>query len=348
MRAEFPGPALRLSIDRDALAANWQVLDRLSGSARTGAAIKADAYGVGAAVCVPALWKAGCRDFFVAHAAEAVAAIEHLPTANLAVLHGPQTPAEARWMHQSGVRPVVNSLRQARLWVEAGGSNCDLMVDTGINRIGLAMEELGDPLIAMLEVDVLHSHLIAAEEQENSVNQLQRHRWQDARQAVVHRRAALANSAGIALGPAFHGDLTRPGLALYGGSPCPGLAAEIRQVVRPEAQLMQVREIEAGEGVGYNSTFVASAAMRIGILGIGYADGYLRSWSGKGAFLGAGRRLPVLGRVSMDMTVVDLGDAPELGEGDWVVADYALPEAAAVSGLSQYELLTSLGQRFAR
>lgn len=348
MRAEFPEPALRLSIDRDALAGNWQVLDRLSGSARTGAAIKADAYGVGAAVCVPALWKAGCRDFFVAHAAEAVAAIEHLPTANLAVLHGPQTPAEARWMHQSGVRPVVNSLRQARLWVEAGGSNCDLMVDTGINRIGLAMEELGDPLIAMLEVDVLHSHLIAAEEQENSVNQLQRHRWQDARQAVVHRRAALANSAGIALGPAFHGDLTRPGLALYGGIPCPGLAAEIRQVVRPEAQLMQVREIEAGEGVGYNSTFVASAAMRIGILGIGYADGYLRSWSGKGAFLGAGRRLPVLGRVSMDMTVVDLGDAPELGEGDWVVADYALPEAAAVSGLSQYELLTSLGQRFAR
>ena len=348
MRAEFPGPALRLSIDRDALAANWQVLDRLSGSARTGAAIKADAYGVGAAVCVPALWKAGCRDFFVAHAAEAVAAIEHLPTANLAVLHGPQSPSEARWMGQAGVRPVINSLRQARLWIETGGGSCDLMVDTGINRIGLAMEELGDPLIAMLEVDVLHSHLIAAEEVDNPANQLQRHRWQDARQAVSHRRAALANSAGIALGPAFHGDLTRPGLALYGGVPCAVLATKIRQVVRPEAQLMQLREIAAGEGVGYNSTFVAPTAMRIGILGIGYADGYLRSWSGKGAFLGAGRRLPVLGRVSMDMTVVDLGDAPELSEGDWVAADYALPEAAAVSGLSQYELLTSLGQRFAR
>ncbi|HNJ47668.1 MAG TPA: alanine racemase [Novosphingobium sp.] len=348
MPTELPGPALRLSIDRDALAANWRVLNRLSGNARAGAAIKADAYGVGVGACVQALWDAGCRDFFVAHAAEADAALEHLPAGNLAVLHGPQSPSEARWMYRAGVRPVINSLRQARLWAEVGGGSCDLMVDTGINRIGLAMEELGDPQIAMLEVDVLHSHLIAAEEQDNSVNQLQRHRWQDARQAIAHRRAALANSAGIALGPAFHGDLTRPGLALYGGVPCAALAADIRQVVRPEAQLMQVREIEAGEGVGYNSTFVAPAAMRIGVLGIGYADGYLRSWSGKGAFLGGGRRLPVLGRVSMDMTVVDLGDAPELGEGDWVAAEYALAEAAAVSGLSQYELLTSLGQRFAR
>jgi alanine racemase len=166
---------------------------------------------------------------------------------------------------------------------------------------------------------------------------------------VRHRRASLANSAGIALGEAYHGDLTRPGLSLYGGVPCAALERHIRQVAWPEAAIIQVRRLEAGDSVGYNATFAAPGPMRVGVVALGYADGYLRCWSaGKGTMVCGGKRLPVLGRVSMDMTVIDLTDAPEISEGDWVGADYSLPQASQASGLSQYELLTLLGRRFAR
>jgi alanine racemase len=242
---------------------------------------------------------------------------------------------------------VINSLHQAQLWIDAGGGICDLMIDTGIKRIGLSMTELTDPLIGQLQVDVLHSHLASADE-DSALNAAQQSRWNAARGIVQHNRASLANSAGITLGSDYHGDLTRPGLALYGGVPCAALAAEIQQVATPEAALLQTREIAAGESVGYNATFIADRAMRIGVVSLGYADGYLRVWSGKGMLRSIGRPVPVLGRVSMDMTVVDLTAAPDLREGDWLQVDYSLPKASAATGLSQYELLTLLGSRFAR
>jgi alanine racemase len=165
---------------------------------------------------------------------------------------------------------------------------------------------------------------------------------------VSAKRYSFANSAGIALGSAYHADLTRPGLALYGGIARPELAGKIAQVAIPEAALIQIRTLHAGDKVGYNATFTADRPMRIGILGLGYADGYLRCWSGKGRFVWHGREVPVLGRVSMDLTIVDLSDVPECREGDWLGAAYDLPFAANVSGLSQYELLTLMAQRFAR
>ncbi len=347
MHAEAPPAALRLSIDGQALASNWRAMDRLSGTARAGAAVKADAYGVGARVAVPVLREAGCRDFFVAYSGEASEILDLCDPAAIAMLHGPLTAADARFARETGVRPVINTLAQARHWLEAGGGACDIMVDTGINRLGIAMDQLGDETLARLDVEVLHSHLASSEE-DVPLNALQLARWQQARSLVPHRRASLANSAGIILGPDYHGDLTRPGLSLYGGVPCEKLAQVIEQVVRPEVAVMQVRDVPAGEGIGYNSTFVARQDMRVGTVALGYADGYLRCWSGKGAMLHRGRRLPVLGRVSMDMTVIDLAHAPDLREGDWVEAEYSLPEAAAASGLSQYELLTSLGRRFSR
>ncbi len=347
MANSLPPAALRLDIDREALAANWRALDRLSGSARAGAAVKADAYGVGARVVVPALWAAGCRDFFVTYAREAADIIDLVPPGSIALLHGLLNDTRAVWAHELGVRPVINSLEQARRWLAVGGGLCDLMVDTGINRLGLPMADLGDELIAKLDVDVLMSHL-ASSDADVALNAVQLARWEEARRAMPHRRASLANSAGIMLGEAYHGDLTRPGLSLYGGIARAELAGSIRQVARPMAVIMQLRELSAGDGVGYGSTFVAPGPMRVGVIALGYADGYLRCWSGKGAMLSQGCRLPVVGRVSMDMTVIDLAAAPELREGDWVEAEYSLPEAAALSGLSQYELLTLLGQRFAR
>ena len=347
MLPEVPDYPLRLMIDRDALVGNWRTLDRLSGSATAGAAVKADAYGLGARRIVPWLWEAGCRTFYVAHWAEAAELIPLIPAVNLTVLHGPMDNRDAAFAKASGVRPVINSLHQARLWRDAGGGLCDLMVDTGINRIGIAMDDLGEPLLAGLEVDILHSHLAAADE-DSPLNNLQRKRWVEARSQVAHRRAAIANSAGIALGAGFHGDLTRPGLSLYGGVPVAALADQIRQVAIPQARLIQRRTLRAGDTVGYNATFTAAGPLDIGVVSLGYADGYLRCWSGVGVMAADGARLPVLGRVSMDMTAIDVSAASDLGEGDWVSLEYTLPEASVVSGLSQYELLTSLGRRFQR
>ena len=347
MLPDAPDYPLRLTIDSAALVANWRALDRLSGSAAAAAAVKADAYGLGARRAVPLLRDAGCQTFYVAHWAEAAELIDLVPAESLAVLHGPLDEPDAAYAKASGIKPVINTLHQARLWLDAGGGLCDLMVDTGMNRIGIVMDELGDPLIARLAIDTLHSHLASADEQ-SPLNEVQRGRWLEARGQIAHRRAALANSAGIALGEGYHGDITRPGLALYGGVPAAGLAGHIRQVAIPQARLIQCRALQAGETVGYNATYTAAGPLRIGVVSLGYADGYLRCWSGLGAMHASGARLPVLGRVSMDMTAIDLTAAPHLGEGDWVSIEYSLPEASALSGLSQYELLTTLGRRFQR
>lgn len=347
MTPEPPPPALRLRLDEQALVENWRALGRMSGMARAGAAIKADAYGLGARQAAPLLRAAGCEDFFVAHWGEAAQLFDLLAPASIAVLHGPLTAADAQFARASGVRPVINSLHQAQLWLDAGGGPCHLMVDTGINRLGLPMTDLGSPLIGQLEIDILLSHLASADE-DSPRNEAQRRLWQSARETVQHRRASLANSAGIALGSAYHGDLTRPGLALYGGVPGPAFDGLIRQVAWPEAAIMQVRNLAPGDSVGYNATFTATEPMRVGVVSLGYADGYLRCWSGQGRFVADGVVLPVLGRVSMDMTVIDLSAAAQLNEGDWVAADYALPCAAQATGLSQYELLTLLGRRFVR
>ncbi|MCT2401874.1 alanine racemase [Novosphingobium mangrovi (ex Huang et al. 2023)] len=347
MLPDIPAPALRLGFDPDALRANWQALDRLSGRARAGAAVKADAYGVGARQVVPVLHAAGCHDFFVAHWCEVPDLLDLAAPGSISVLHGPLNDADVAFARASGVKPVINSLEQARRWLAAGGGRCDLMVDTGMNRLGLAMDQIGDAVLAALDVDVLISHLVSADE-ESDLNAVQCGRWRQACAVIPHARASLANSAGIALGSDYHGDLTRPGIALYGGIPRPEMADMIRQVVRPQAAILQVRTVAAGDTIGYNATFTAPAPMRVGTVALGYADGYLHFWSNIGGFHADGLDLPVLGRISMDMTGIDLTNAPHLDEGDWVTAEYALPEAALATGLSQYELLTVLGRRFGR
>ncbi|MFA7588658.1 MAG: alanine racemase, partial [Novosphingobium sp.] len=289
----------------------------------------------------------GCRDFFVAYAAEAAEVLDLAPASEISVLHGPFSPNDAAYIRARGIKPVINSLQQARFWLDAGGGVCDLMVDTGINRLGIAMDALGDDTIRQLEIDVLVSHLASADE-DTPFNTTQHSRWQAARASIAHRRASLANSAGIMLGAQYHGDLTRPGIALYGGIPRPELAGVIRQVAHPTVRIMQVRDVSAGDTIGYNRLWTADRQTRVGVVAIGYADGFLCTWSNKGFMLHDGARLPVVGRVSMDMTLIDLSDTPHLREGDWVEVEYALPEAAVASGLSQYELITILARRFVR
>ncbi len=342
-----PPPPLRLRIDTEAIAANWRLLDRMSGSARAGAAVKAGGYGLGIEPVMRALVAAGARDFLVAHWCEVPPLLAYVPGEQITVLHGPLTGEDVTFARATGVRPVINSLHQARLWLEGGGGPCQLMVDTGINRLGLHPGELGDPLIGRLEIEVMHSHLASADEV-SALNARQLERFGEVVRLGLAPLHSLANSAGIALGRDYAFDLTRPGLALYGGVPCATLDGAIAQVAFLEAAVLQVRDIAAGESVGYNATFTAPAPMRIATVSIGYADGLLRAWSGRGAALFEGAEIPFIGRVSMDMVVLDARAAPGLAPGDMVEMPYRLPDAARLTGLSQYELLTLLGDRFRR
>jgi len=343
---DLPPPTLRLTIDTDALARNWRSLDALSGPARAGAAVKADCYGLGVDTCVPVLRDAGARNFFVAHWGEVPPVLRHVPPEQVAVLHGVVTSEEAEYARASGVLPVIDSVRQAEIWLSAGGGPCHLMVDTGINRLGIRPDEAESETIRKLEVEAILSHLACADE-DSAMNARQRDAFESVRQRIPHKIASLANSAGIALGSDYRYDVTRPGLALYGGVPRRELADTIRPVAGIEARLIAVRDLEEGEMVGYNALFEAPRAMQIGIVSLGYADGILRAWA-EAALAHEGRRLPILGRISMDMIAIDLTEMPELEEGDWVTLPYDLPQAAKQTGLSQYELLTLLGDRFER
>jgi len=344
---DLPPPTLRLRLDAAALAHNWRALARMSGEAAAGAAVKADAYGLGIDAVVPALREAGAADFFVAHWSEVPPLLAHVEAGRVAVLHGPLRPEDARFARETGVRPVLNSLRQARLWTESGGGPCDLMVDTGINRLGLPPADVGDPLVAALAIDTLMSHLASADE-DVAQNAAQLALFERIARQVPAKRRSLANSAGIGLGTAYAFDLTRPGLALYGGVPRPELADVIRQVAHPQAAVLQLRALMPGDNVGYNATWTANRPTRAATVSLGYADGFLRCWSGRGALHHGDTALPLIGRVSMDMVVVDCSAAPDLREGDWLDVPYSLPEAAQRCGLSQYELLTLLGKRFRR
>ncbi|WP_322964429.1 alanine racemase [Sphingomonas fuzhouensis] len=339
----MPAP-LRLRVDRDALQSNWQALDRMSGAAACGAAVKANGYGLGATLVARALAETGCRDFFVANWAEA-AALAPLGL-TVSVLHGLR--AEDVAAARAGLaRPVLNSPEQIARWRESGGGPCDVMVDTGINRLGVSVEAVAQGLLDGLQIETLLSHLACADE-DVAMNGRQQAAFAGLKGRTGARRMSLANSAGIGLGPDYHFDLTRPGLALYGGTPRPGMAAMLRQVAWPEAQILQRRCVPAGQTVGYNATWTAPADTDVAILNLGYADGYRRALSGLGAAVADGVRLPVLGRVSMDLIAIDVSARPDLAEGDWLAMDYDLAVASELSGVSQYELLTGLAQRFAR
>lgn len=335
----------RLILDGSAMVANWRGLAARSGAAACGAAVKANAYGLGARGVVARLAAAGCRDFFVATWAEA-AALGSLPGGvRLAVLHGVREEDMADAL-ASTARPVLNSPAQVARWRAAGGGACDVMVDTGINRLGLTGVEARSGPLDGLKIDTLMSHLACADEPEHPLNRRQLAEFGALRSAIPASRYSLANSAGILLGPDYAFDLTRPGIALYGGVPAAN-AAGIRPVASIEAEILQVRTIAAGESVGYGATWQAPGAARIAVVNLGYADGYLRLFA-PGGFAGAGgMRFPIVGRVSMDLIALDVTHG-SVGEGDWLAFDYDLPALAARSGLSQYELLTGLNDRFER
>lgn len=338
---------LRLRLDGAALADNWRALDRLSGTAACGAAVKANGYGLGARDVTARLIAAGCRDLYVATWAEAAEIADLCTGRSLSVFHGVRREDMAAAI-DSPARPCLNSAAQIMRWREAGGGACDVMVDTGMNRLGVSVREVKDGLLDGLRIDTLMSHLACADEPGDPKNDDQHASLASLSDCTDAMRTSLANSAGIVLGKKYHFDLTRPGISLYGGVQVDALVPHIRQVAFPEAQVIQRRTIGPGDTVGYNATFAADREMELAILHIGYADGYLRGFSGTGGARFGDAACPLVGRVSMDLVAVSVDAAPDVAEGDWLAIDFDLPAAAAQSGLSQYELLTTLGRRYQR
>lgn len=339
-------PPLRLRLDGEALVSNWKWLASQSGNASCGAAVKADAYGLGAREVVKRLSAAGCKQFFVAHWGEAAAIADLVPPAQIAVLNGLDAD-DPDDVLRLGAIPVLNTPRQIQRWKASGGGRCHVMLDSGINRLGIGPEQMDISLFDGLDIDILLSHLASADE-DVPQNAQQLGLYAEMSQGIAAARKSMANSAAILLGQDYHFDLTRPGLSLYGGIARPEMQGQIQPVVKPEAIILQVRTVPDKAPIGYNATYKTSGDMRVATLAIGYADGYWRSFSNAGQVLFNDKWLPVIGRVSMDLLLVNADEAPDLVEGDWVAVDFDLQRASALTGMAQYELLTGIGQRAER
>ncbi len=358
-----------LAIDLSALAENWRILSRRAAPARCAAVIKADAYGLGIEVAAPALYAAGCRTFFVAHLSEGRRARAALPQADarIYVLNGLQSAAEPMSDYAAfRLAPAVGSAEELARWVAFTSFHpapaCALHLDTGMNRLGFA--SLGDLRAAIARcgerphADLLMSHFVSSERQDDPLNALQIARFEEARAAFPGLAASLANSSGIFLPsqPAF--DLARPGYALYGGNPTPVAPNPMRPVVALDVAIQQTRWIEAGESCGYNAQWTARRRTRLATLLAGYADGLPVGAGGVDAKPGAevvigGQRCPLVGRISMDLCIADVTDLPEdaARPGDFARffgEDIGLDEFAAASGTIGYTVLTSLSGRYAR
>ncbi|UMY20083.1 alanine racemase [Methylobacterium organophilum] len=352
----YPAHGARLTIDLSALVANWRQLGACAPQAECGAVVKADAYGCGLARVAPALWRAGCRTFFVAHLAEGVAARALLPEAAIYVLNG-LAPGTGAAYRAHALRPVLGDGEEIAEWaaLSRGALPAALHVDTGMNRLGLPVPEAlalsGDPLLAEAGIDLVMSHLVSAEQPEAAVNDRQAAAFAAIRAAFPGLRASLANSSGGCLDARVRHDLLRPGYALYGGNPHPGRPNPMRPVVRLEATILQLREVEAGESCGYNARWTAPGRRRLATLSLGYADGYPRAASNAGRALVGGVPCPILGLISMDLIILDVTQAPEArrgGTATLIGGDLDIDKVGEAAGTIGYEILTGLGSRYVR
>ncbi len=344
-----PVAPARLQIDLAALVKNWKALNALSGCA--GAAVKANAYGLGAEEVSKALYEAGCRNFFVANWNEAHQLRDIIAQNMISVLNGIDDD-NIEFARAHRFKPVLNTPKQIGLWRDNDGGLCDVMLDSGINRLGISEDQLDDTLFRGLDIDIAMSHLACADE-DRYYNDAQRKSYDKMRAIVKSKRSSLANSAGIMLGPDYHYDLSRPGLALYGGIARDELRPYIKPVISIKCRILQTRMMRKGQGIGYNSTYICPKDMVVATASLGYADGYLRNFSSAGLLSkGFARfetlKLPIIGRISMDLITIDTRESEDISEGDWIEIAYNLQKSSSATGLSQYELLTNLGDRFQR
>ena len=356
-----------LTIDLDAIAANYRLLcDRVGEAVTCAAVVKADAYGLGAARVAPALAAAGCRDFFVASADEGIALRDVLRgraiEAAIYVFLGPNVDC-SRDLIAHNVTPVLNDPHQIEVWSKAArgaGRPLDAIVhvDTGMSRLGLQPRDVARLAVAGgafdgVSVRAVMSHLACADDADSPMNGEQLTRFAEARGLLPAAPASLANSAGILLGSQYHLDMVRPGIALYGGNPLMHNSNIFSQVINITSIIEQVRDIDTGQTVGYGATHRATGPTRIATVPVGYANGYFRSLSNHGAASVGGVRVPVVGRVSMDLITLDVTAVPpdDCQPGrpvELIGGAVSLDELAAAAGTIAYEILTGLGPRLQR
>jgi alanine racemase len=356
-----------LTIDLDALAANYRRLCELAGSAECAAVVKADAYGIGMAQAAPVLWRAGCRTFFVATLAEAKRLRALLPDAVIYVFSG-LLPRTAEIYRTHDLRPVLNSLEEIEEWSAYGRSvgaklPCAVHVDSGMNRLGLSAGEVDAisttrDLWSALTLSLVMSHLACADDPDHPKSATQLAAFDRLRALLPQGIASLANSAGILLGTDYAYDMVRPGIALYGGHPHRQGPNPFRPVVHLAGRILQVRNVAAGETVGYGATRSFKRAARIATVASGYADGVIRALSAGDDADGlvvsiAGHAAPIIGRVSMDLITIDVTSVPEEHSRrgafvELIGPNVTVQEFAARAGTIDYEVLTSLGRRALR
>jgi alanine racemase len=360
-----PGATGVLTIDLDAIVANWRKLDKKSVPAECAAVIKADAYGCGIARVARALAAAGCRTFFVATIEEARQAREAAPSAIIYVLNGMMGDGEA--LAACDARPVISDFNELTEWeafrqISGWRGGAGLHIDTGMNRLGLTIADAAALLqrfsVGDHGLSLVMSHLAVAELPGNALNARQLGSFREIAGRFGGLPASLANSSGIFLGSAFGFDMVRPGAALYGINPTPEADNPMQPVVDLKARILQLRQIERGDTVGYGGTWTARRPTRLAVIAAGYGDGYFRAGGSNDGTRGAevivaGRRCPIAGRISMDLMTVDVTDVParEVKRDDTatLIGDgITVDELAHHFGTIGYEVLTSLGRRYQR
>jgi alanine racemase len=354
-----------LTVDLDAIVANWRKLDSRGVPAECAGVVKANAYGCGVERVTRALNAAGCKTFFVATLDEARRARTAAPHATIYVLNGFFAGTGAAFA-ELNCRPVIGDLGELAEWdayckVNGYAGGAAIHIDTGMNRLGISIAEAQalSPRAAQPDhgITLVMSHLACAEDLQHQLNSRQIAAFREVARLFTNVPASLSNSSGIFLGPQFHFDLVRPGAALYGVNPTPEADNPMQQVVDVKARVVQVRSVERGESVGYGATWTARRPTRLAIVAAGYADGYFRAAGGVDGVrtahaLVGGKRCPIAGRISMDLMAIDITDLPSpprRGQmvtliGDGVTVD----ELALHFGTIGYEVLTSLGDRYQR
>lgn len=353
-----------LTIDRSAVVANWQTLREQFSGDECAAVVKADCYGLGMAEIAPALSEAGCITFFVATLEEGIELRALLPDVRILVFHGVQEGEEFAF-RQHKLIPVLNSMAQIARWkpvaIEFQHAVSALHIDTGMARMGLEVEEFeaalnaDNELLTHCRVGLLMSHFACAPAASHPMNIEQLNWFNHARNLAPEIPASLCNSGGIYLAKEYHFNLARPGCSLYGIAPTAGDTNPMQQVVTWNAPILMTRTLERDQTVGYGATQTLAKGRRIATVATGYADGYLRSASGQAVGYAGSHKVPLVGRVTMDMLCFDVTDVPEgdvqagrmitlLGDKDGIRVD----DLAHHAGTIGYEVLTRLGPRLAR
>ncbi|HEX5049993.1 MAG TPA: alanine racemase [Gammaproteobacteria bacterium] len=344
-----------LVIDLGAIARNYRHLRDHSAPAECAAVVKADAYGLGVERVAPRLAREGCTKFFVATLAEAEQLRGLVPDASIYVFDG-VAGGEAEALAAARAIPVLNSLEQIERWGARGPAV--LHVDTGMTRLGLGTAEVrqlaAEPArLHGLQIDYILTHLACADEPGHPLNRSQLARFDHLRAQLPPAPTSIGNSAAIFIDEFHRGDLVRPGIALYGGNPFLDRANPMAPVVTLTGRILQIRAVDEGLTVGYGATYGVAPPTRLAVVGVGYADGYPRILGNRGAAAIAGRHVPVVGRVSMDLLTVEVSNVPpaESRAGDWVEligTEIGLDKVAAAADTISYEILTGLGNRLHR